>query len=267
MGKRKKRLCPAHGEPHDGTPPPPTKPSTGPAKARRSVGSQSSEHRGFEVDVWASENSVEIYRDNVRVAFHPRAKHHGKFITNKGHYPDGKKAYIESTPTYLQGKAARMGTEISDLINEILAEPHPLKHLRRAQGILRLEQKYDRLRLGRAITQAKLHSSSISCQTLEKLLKLERLDLTAKRNLTRTQVNDLFQLGFDSKPYERKIRHFLDAHGNQSAWDMYRRYAYAMLDHGRENEDDEEAQKRSREAWQKYVLRFNLRFPDKKIAA
>ena len=29
MGKRKKRLCPAHDEPHDGTPPPPTKPSSG----------------------------------------------------------------------------------------------------------------------------------------------------------------------------------------------------------------------------------------------
>jgi hypothetical protein len=71
----------------------------------------------------------------------------------------------------------------------------------------------------------------------------------------------------DSKPYERKIRHWLEPHGNQSAWDMYRRYAYAMLDHGRENEDDEDAQKRSSEAWQKYVLRFNLRFPDKKIAA
>ena len=71
----------------------------------------------------------------------------------------------------------------------------------------------------------------------------------------------------DSKPYEQKIRHWLDAYGNQSAWDMYRRYAYAMLDHGRENEDDEDAQKRSREAWQKYVLRFYLRFPDKKIAA
>jgi transposase len=131
------------------------------------------EHRGFEVDVWASENSVEIYRDNVRVAFHHRAKHHGKFITNKDHYPDDKKAFIESTPTYLRSKAARMGSEISDLINEILAEPHPLKHLRRAQGILRLEQKYDRKRLERAIAQARLHSASISCQTLEKLLKNE----------------------------------------------------------------------------------------------
>ena len=33
MGKRKKRLCPAHDEPPGGTPPPPTKPSTGRAPA------------------------------------------------------------------------------------------------------------------------------------------------------------------------------------------------------------------------------------------
>ena len=33
MGTRKKRLCPAHDEPPGGTPPPPTKPSTGRAPA------------------------------------------------------------------------------------------------------------------------------------------------------------------------------------------------------------------------------------------
>ena len=33
MGKRKKRLCPAHDEPPGGTPPPPTKPSSGRAPA------------------------------------------------------------------------------------------------------------------------------------------------------------------------------------------------------------------------------------------
>lgn len=71
----------------------------------------------------------------------------------------------------------------------------------------------------------------------------------------------------DSKPYEQMIRRWLDAHGNKSAWDMYSRHAYGMLEYGRENEDNEEIQKRVQETWQKYVLRFNLRFPDKKIAA
>ena len=71
----------------------------------------------------------------------------------------------------------------------------------------------------------------------------------------------------DSKPYERKIRHFLDAYGNQSAWEIYSRHAYGMLEYGRENEDNEEIQECVHATWQKYVLRFNLRFPDKKIAA
>ena len=71
----------------------------------------------------------------------------------------------------------------------------------------------------------------------------------------------------DSKPYEKKIRHWLDAYGNQSAWDMYSRHAYGMLKYGRENEDNEEIQGRVHATWQKYVLRFNQRFPDKKIAA
>ena len=71
----------------------------------------------------------------------------------------------------------------------------------------------------------------------------------------------------DSKPYEENIRYFLDAHGNQSAWDMYSRHAYGMIEYGRESEDNEEIQKRVHETWQKYVLRFNLRFLDKKIDA
>jgi hypothetical protein len=48
---------------------------------------------------------------------------------------------------------------------------------------------------------------------------------------------------------------------------MYSRRAYGMLEYGRQNEDDEDIQKRVTEMWQTYVLRFNLRFPDKKIAA
>ena len=71
----------------------------------------------------------------------------------------------------------------------------------------------------------------------------------------------------ESKPFERNIRHFLDALGNQSAWDMYSRHAYGMREYGLQNEDDEDIQTRVAETWQTYVLRYNLRFPDKKIAA
>jgi len=71
----------------------------------------------------------------------------------------------------------------------------------------------------------------------------------------------------DSRLYERKIRRYLDSLENKSAWDMYSRYAYGMREYGLQNDDDEDIQARVSETWQTYVLRYNLRFPDKKIAA
>jgi transposase len=114
------------------------------------------ELRGKELDVWASEKTIEIFHDGKLMAQHPRSKTQSKFTTNKDHYPPAHRAYLEITPQYLLEKAQDGGENVFALINSLFKGPHPLQHLRRAQGIVTLINKYPKDRLDQACEQALL---------------------------------------------------------------------------------------------------------------
>lgn len=100
--------------------------------------------RGLTLEVWATENSVEIYHEGDRVAFHGRSKSQGKFVTENTHYPEAQQAYLEGDVIKMKSWSASVGAHTSALIHELLSGTYPLKHLRRAQGILALSQKYSK---------------------------------------------------------------------------------------------------------------------------
>ena len=131
-------------------------------------------HRGKVLDIWATQSCIDVYIDGDRIAFHSRLHAHGKFKTDKDHYPESHQAYHETTPKYLRDQAAKLGYETSKLIHELLSGPYPLQHLRRAQGIIRLAKKYGQERLNKAIGQAALFNQK-SYQAIERLLKNESL--------------------------------------------------------------------------------------------
>ncbi|MDY6845062.1 MAG: hypothetical protein SVW57_13345 [Thermodesulfobacteriota bacterium] len=56
-------------------------------------------------------------------------------------YPPEKLAYLMATPSYCRKKAAKYGPYTEQLISEILSD-HAMRNLRKAQGILRLGEKY-----------------------------------------------------------------------------------------------------------------------------
>lgn len=114
------------------------------------------ELRGKELDVWASEKTIEIFYDGKLVAKHSKLKTQGKFTTNKDHYPPAHRAYLEITPQYLLEKARGSGENVYKLINTLFSELYPLQHLRRAQGIVALINKYPREQLDHACEQALL---------------------------------------------------------------------------------------------------------------
>jgi transposase len=113
-------------------------------------------HREKELDVWASEKAIEIFFDGSLIAQHPRSKGKNKVITNKDHYPPAHKAYLEVTPQYLIEKSKKAGKDVHGLINSLLSGPHPLQHLRRAQGIVALIKKYPADQLNYACEHALL---------------------------------------------------------------------------------------------------------------
>jgi transposase len=110
--------------------------------------------RGLTLDVWSTQNAVEIYHMGERVAFHGRSKMQGKFVTEKTHYPPAHQAYLEEDVLKVKSWSMAVGVQTAKLVSELLSEPHPLKHLRRVQGILSLSQKYSKPLLELAAAQA-----------------------------------------------------------------------------------------------------------------
>lgn len=98
--------------------------------------------RGHVLDVWSTATTVEIYNEGTRVAFHSRYHGHGKFRTQKEHYPPEHRAYAETTPQYLIKQAEKIGPHTHSLAKALMADGHPLRHLRRLQGIIRLGRDY-----------------------------------------------------------------------------------------------------------------------------
>ena len=100
--------------------------------------------RGLNLDVWATENTVEIYNNCTRVAFHARSKSNGKFVTENSHYPEAQQAYLEEDVIKMKSWSEAIGACTAALIHELLSGAYPLKYLRRTQGILALSQKYSK---------------------------------------------------------------------------------------------------------------------------
>jgi transposase len=96
---------------------------------------------GQTVRVRASDKLVEVFTvDDQRLAAHARLSGLGKFSTDEQHYPDGKLSIRRFEVRSAQAEADRVGPKLSELVQSLFASSHPLRHLRRVQGILRLHQ-------------------------------------------------------------------------------------------------------------------------------
>jgi transposase len=133
--------------------------------------------RGQELDIWASPTIVEIYHNSERVALHSRRKAgaEGNYTTNNNHYPPGHQAYGETTPTQIREHATRIGVQTLQLIDSLMSGPHPLRYLRRAQGILGLSKKYGAENLEKACKKANTFAQT-HFYWIEGILKRGRLE-------------------------------------------------------------------------------------------
>jgi transposase len=126
--------------------------------------------RGKKLDVWATDTQVEIFYKGESVAIHPRKKNRGKFVTKRSHYPPQHQAYLEITPSFLREKSKKMGNNTYTLINKLMSVKHPLRYLRRCQGILALEKKFEVIDIEKACEIA-LRFEKFHIGFLENILK------------------------------------------------------------------------------------------------
>ena len=124
---------------------------------------------GRTVDARATARLVEVFVDGELVKTHTRARKGGK-RTDWGDYPPEKVAFLERTPAWCRARAAECGPHVGRLVGELLAgTPSALHHLRAAQGVLRLGERYGPGRLDAACRRA-LAVGDLSYRTVKGIL-------------------------------------------------------------------------------------------------
>jgi transposase len=110
---------------------------------------------GKEVDIRATEKSVEIYYKRTRHASHPRSQAQGRYSTQSVHMPAAHQKYHEWSPERFLCWAEEIGPHTSQLIAAVLdARRHPQQAYRSCLGILGLGKRYSNARLEAACRRA-----------------------------------------------------------------------------------------------------------------
>jgi len=108
---------------------------------------------GKKVWVRGSQKQVRIFYHHELIKTHRRARYPGERLTDETDYPPEKLAYLMATPSYCRRKAAEYGPNTERFIHTILSD-HAMRNLRKAQGILRLAERYGHEEMERACERA-----------------------------------------------------------------------------------------------------------------
>ncbi len=113
---------------------------------------------GEQLDLRATETTVEIFKGGGRITSHVRSREKHGYTTKVEHMPRGHRDYAEWTPTRLVHWAKTVGPSTADLIEQIMRHKrHPEYGFKGCLGIMRLQQKYPLARIERACTRALKH--------------------------------------------------------------------------------------------------------------
>lgn len=129
--------------------------------------------RGKELDIWVTSTQLEIYFEGDRVAVHARKHTRSIFVTDTNHYPPAQQAYAEEDIQKLVGQTKQIGPETELLVKELLSDSHPLRHLRRIQGVVALSWKYSRELLEIACKEGNRFNNR-NVQYLERVIKTRK---------------------------------------------------------------------------------------------
>ena len=111
--------------------------------------------KGKEVDIRATDKTVEIYYGRRRQASHPRSHAPGRFSTQREHMPPAHQVMTDWSPERFERWAQQIGPQTADLIAAILASRrHPQQAYRTCLGILGLGKRYTHARLEAACGRA-----------------------------------------------------------------------------------------------------------------
>lgn len=95
------------------------------------------------LELRATAETVECFREGKRVASHRRSQVKGGHTTLPEHMPSSHRKYASWTPSRMVSWARQTGPQTAKLVEAILAErPHPEQGFRSCLGIMRLAKGY-----------------------------------------------------------------------------------------------------------------------------
>lgn len=124
-----------------------------------------------ELDARFTQNTIEIFYKNNRIASHLRSYKKHKHTTVREHMPKRHQAYAEWTPERIVTWASNIGEATAKLVDTIIASRvHPQQGFRSCLGILRLAKSYGNERLESSALRA-LTIGAHSYKSVESILK------------------------------------------------------------------------------------------------
>jgi len=124
---------------------------------------------GQQVWVRADAKLVRIYFQHRLVKCHLKACRPGLWRTDRADYPPGKRSYLEQSPEHCRRRAAEMGPQAGRYVGRILQD-HAMRNLRKAQGVLRLGERWGAEALDQACGRA-LSFGNLRFKSLEQILE------------------------------------------------------------------------------------------------
>lgn len=106
----------------------------------------------------ATDATIQVFHNHEMVAVHPRLQGAGRHSTLDDHMPPDALAYKLRDPQWCLRQAEMIGSACLQLINQLFAH-RVLDHLRAAQGVIRLAERYGNQRLEAACARALLFDS------------------------------------------------------------------------------------------------------------
>lgn len=113
---------------------------------------------GLEVSVKVSLKTVEIYYENKIIKTHLKQEGKGQWSTDTNDYPESVLKFLNKTPEKCQSEADEIGEGTAEIIKLVLSKKSK-QRLRKAQAILRLQEKYGKERLESACLKSFIYGA------------------------------------------------------------------------------------------------------------
>jgi transposase len=144
------------------------------------------QHRGKKVKIIYTDSYVEIYHNNIRIAFHKRDISRNKYTTIPEHMPPNHRFYHDWSPDKMIEWADKKGSFVRELVEKVLEKrTHPEQSYKVCLGVINLSKKYGEGRVDRACKRAldfHYYSYKAVKNILEKGLdKIEELQLVHQK--------------------------------------------------------------------------------------